>query len=463
MIRLQDQTTFRPQQADVPLTQCACEYCGPNCVFHRVTPAMRAVRHGHDASVAVTDGTRLWLNLADETHPPEHPLHWAPPTITRAARADLVRAIQAAASVHIVPITGVCDCGFIVEVITGSPLADLNTEPAWHREAGVAHRLPPLSMMSWVDFAGRAAGLAEGLHALHQCGIVHGDPFPFNAMLTAAGAAVWVDLNDVLPATPHLVALDVWAFVTFTLFPSISKLPQWHPVAVADLGRELEGLPLGELLPMLAGRLRVAAADSAGVVPASGERVITTAWHERADELGEVARRQTPLALQVYYRAYEWNAEAAHQRARYLAAEQARHQLVEREIHRTVGLQQQRRLEELERWSAELEGARHWLEDQCATLRQTADQKAQFAQEQQQWAQTLDQARRWLSEQVNNWRQAAVKRDEIIQEQRAWMATLEKGKSWLEQDRNRWQQLAEERGRALREIREQSSAVPKAT
>ena len=81
------------------------------------------------------------------------------------------------------------------------------------------------------------AELAQGLDELEKMGLAHGDPYPFNAIYTSAGAA-WVDFGH-LTDDPTQLARDAWAFVLFTVLHTLGKSSEHSPALLKNLTETL--------------------------------------------------------------------------------------------------------------------------------------------------------------------------------------------------------------------------------
>jgi peptidoglycan/xylan/chitin deacetylase (PgdA/CDA1 family)/SAM-dependent methyltransferase len=62
---------------------------------------------------------------------------------------------------------------------------------------------------------------------------------------------------------------------------------------------------------------------------------------------------------------------------------------------------------------------------------------------QQKYIAELEEAKNWLEQQLANWQQATAERDDQIRELQAWIAELEAAKIWLDEQRQIWQRQAE--------------------
>jgi hypothetical protein len=278
-----------------------------------------------------------------------------------------------------------------------------------------------LAALSWTDFTRILSNLTEGLQNLHELGIAHADPFPINAMVIDK-QGIWVDVNGIVNASSLSKAVDIWTYLTYTVMTRLLKLRTWDPEFPKRILAIVARAKLHDILPQICQLLKQSAdapatADSP-MTPTDLAKIASMCseydMQLRTDELGDVARRLAPAGLTHFYISFEWNAQVAAERERYLAAEQVRHMLVEREIQRTLTLRYQAQIDELKGWTVELEQARAWLEGQR-----------------------------------NNWQKIAEEREQVIQEQQKWIAQLEQGKAWLEEQRNNWQHIAEGKGQKL--------------
>lgn len=455
-IRIKAATHLRPYQAELTRQACEITYCSDECVFRCVpNDAQVVVQSTATHSVALVSVDKLWLNISNETHPADHPLYVGEQQITAAERAQILRTIQHAQLAHIVTLRDVCDCGMIMDVLDGLPLASVHQRPAWHRNAFRSAHDDALATMTWPAYLGVMADLAEGVQALHERGIVHGDLFAFNAIVQDAQHGIWIDLNDVLPATLQGKAIDVWAFVTYTLLTSLLRLTHWQPDVIAGALAIVAREPLDGMLSRLASHLR-SHQHSADQVPLDNQALaqLGTMYQQhdpqqRADELGTVARLLTTKGLLHFHRSYEWNAAVALERERYLAAEQTRHMLVEHELHRAMTARYEPQVVDLKNWIDELERGKAWLDEQRATLqaaleqqRTDLEQQQVTIEQQQAWIAELEQGKAWLDEQRHTWQAEAERRAATIDEQRQWIAELEQAKAWHEQQAAHWQAQA---------------------
>lgn len=104
-----------------------------------------------------------------------------------------------------------------VQILDGEAFEDAATTPAWKKVRGIVGKAPssglknqPVAFDQWRSWMGE---LANGLDELEKVGLAHGDPYPFNAICTGAGAT-WVDFGH-LTNDPAQHFKDAWAFVLF--------------------------------------------------------------------------------------------------------------------------------------------------------------------------------------------------------------------------------------------------------
>lgn len=433
---------LRSNQATLAAHEYQITYCSEQCVFHNVPDNEQAVVQSAQAgSIALLSAGQLWLNISHETHAADHPLYVSEQQITVSARAQLLRTVQQAKPVHVVSVRDVCACGMIIDVLEGLPLANVHQRPAWHRSAFRSEHDDALATMSWSMYLDVIADLAEGVQALHEAGIVHGDLFAFNAIVQDEHG-IWIDLNDILPATARGVAVDVWTFMTYTVMTSLMRLKHWQPTVIADAFAIVEQAAVGDILRQLASHFRQARQQNREEQPFNnsdlsiiGEIYQRHAPQQRSDELGSVARLLSAKGLLHTYRAYEWNAAVAMERERFLAAEQSRHMLVERELQRTLSQRYEGEITALKHWINELEQGKSWLDEQCVRLQASLEQ-------QQDWIDELERGKTWLDEQRANWQTEAERLMTIVAEQQQWITELEQAKAWNQQQAAYWQAQA---------------------
>jgi hypothetical protein len=449
--------SLRPKQSYLSLSECEIEVCSSTCVFAHLPDEFKIIRHGHREDwPAIISKNRLWLNFSDTVHPPGHPLYTPEMNITQDEREALLKHISQAGPAHVVRVHEVCDCGLVIDLIEGWPLADINSWPVWHRSSSNQSVDALLAALSWTDFTRILSNLTEGLQNLHELGIAHADPFPINAMVMDK-QGIWVDVNGIVSASPLSKAVDIWTYLTYTVMTRLLKLRTWDPEFLKRILTIVARAELHDILPQISQFLKQSANAPATadlpVVPGDLAKIAGMCseydMQLRTDELGDVARRLAPAGLVHFYISFEWNAQVAAERERYLAAEQVRHMLVEREIQRTLTLRYQVQIDELKGWTVELEQGRAWLEGQRNNWQKIAEHHEQIIQEQRGYITELEQAKAWLEEQRNNWQRTTEESIQIVQEQRDRIADLEKSQDWLEEQRANWHKMAEERGHVI--------------
>jgi hypothetical protein len=413
----------RPNQVELTQDEYRIEYCSKTCVYRDLTETFRVVALGfYRKSIAALKQRQLWLNISSTTHEPDQPLFWPTKPTFQHERAKLLRQIRVAKPDHIVPISAVCDCGFVIEVISGVPLEDFGTWPVWHRLKDPEQRGDALTSIRWPEYLSVMRNLAKGIANLHQLSIAHNDLFSFNAMVTPEHSGVWVDLNSALPLSPTLRAIDIWTFLTYTVWGSLLRIQEWQPNVVFGLPHILSNHSLAEILPALIAHL-MATPDRTQALDSTARAELIRVYascrlNGRDDELGDVARQLTATGLLIHQRAYRESSLAAIEHERYLAAERVRHRLVERELQRTTLSHFQPRITE--------------LEQDIAALRYQHSYWRDLAEKREHWIQKLDQDIVTLDGQQAYWRDLAEKREHCIQK-------LDQDIVALQEERSRWE------------------------
>jgi len=384
MIKLA-QERFRPHQASFSLEECQIDFCSSACIFQNLPSSPQIVRHGSSKSgLAIVSGQELWLNISDETHPQDHPLYLLDQKVTISERYMLLERIKQVMPEHVVKILSLCHCGMVIEILDGLPFVDIGTSPLWHRKMYRSqHQRDALSKMRWAEFLAVMTDLGEGIQALHEQGVAHGDLFPFNAMVTTDNRGVWVDLNDVLPATSLAIALDIWTFINYTFMASLLRLKSWQPEVVRQIVEIVAEKKQEHILRTVVSDLKIANDQhNESEIPLNEQAlaVLAEIYHQsglqaREDDLGYVSQLLSFKGLIHFYGVFEWNARVARERERRLAAEQVRHTLVEREIQRTLSLRYQAQIEGQTAWITELEQGKAWLEEQWRNWQRIAEER----------------------------------------------------------------------------------------
>lgn len=392
---------LRASQAFVPRDQVVVAFCSAECVLHQVPAEARAARlsSGSEQPLLVTSD-RLFLNVSSRAHPPGHPLHGAQPPQSPERRAGWLRKLVGAKLQGVVEVHAVCDCTLCIALISGPPLVDAGTRPPWLLALAPADRRDAASALTLRQLFGVLSDLATGLDLLHQQGLVHGDPFSSNAMVTQDGRGLWVDLNGVHPLTDELRALDIWGFALYALIAASAAAPTWNRKALEAALGELNTTPLAQCLSRMAGALRLAAeADEAGAPvddAAIGELAQLFAGcglERREDLLGQVHRRASSVGLVRAFTAFQWNRQCATRWETLFEAERVRHRLVEQELNRTLTQRYQGQLDELRGWIAELEKAKAWNSEQRVSWEAESNRLRALLQAEGQHNQTESQLR----------------------------------------------------------------------
>ncbi len=263
----------------------------------------------------------------------------------------------------------------MMPVVKGTVLVDDETRPAWHRRLFRESTEPAASTLPWPQLSSALADLAEGLAQLHAIGIAHNDPFPYNAIVTEPGVAVWIDFNSCVPATPDSRAVDIVGFVAYSLTISFVRSGRWPPSLLWPLRACLRQSDAATVLSDLAQLLRAGpAAEAEGPAVAKLEiGQCLEALNAREDSIGEVARALTAKGLTTYFNEYGLLRQVASRREQLLNAERARHQVAEREIHRTGEIRREQEIGELKAWVTELERGKAWLNEQWVNWRAQAE------------------------------------------------------------------------------------------
>jgi glycosyltransferase involved in cell wall biosynthesis len=110
-----------------------------------------------------------------------------------------------------------------------------------------------------------------------------------------------------------------------------------------------------------------------------------------------------------------------------------------------VALQESTKLcERQQRWIAELEKGKAWLEEEWQKWQHVATERQAAIEQQQVWITELEKGKAWLEEEWQKWQHVATERQAAIEQQQVWITELEKGKAWLEEERQKWQHVATE-------------------
>lgn len=343
--------------------------CGEGCSLRQASGDARPVRlTPAGEAVALLDGDRLFLNVSAHAHPRGHPLQGGDAPATASVRAGWLRQLVGVDLPGVARLYAVCDCAVEMELVRGEKLIDAGTRPPWYADAELPTKAPGSRFQQRLR---ALACLAEGLHGLHQRGLVHGDPFGTNAIVRPDGSAAWIDLNGVHPLSEELRALDVWGFVIYSLAAGCADTGAFSAEAAATALRPLGSSNLDDCLPQLANGLRAAADAGHAEVPfgdaasyAFADLLAGSGLGERSDALGAVHRRGCTRGLIVAFVAFQWNRQSALRWERHAEAERIRHRLVELELGRTIGARYQQQLDELRAWTSELESAKAWNSEQ---------------------------------------------------------------------------------------------------
>jgi hypothetical protein len=313
-------------------------YCGAECAYRTVLPGAKVC--DHNGKDAVVGDNKVWLPFSTQCHPPGHPLHRAD-RVSIAERAALLASLVANPVKYVSRVLTSCKCSYVLPLASELSLISPPVVPPWVRRFVDPRANKPRPMTEWSTFANAIASLAKGLRAMHARGIVHGDPFLFNAIWDAADYACWVDLGEIAPYDDTGEALDVFVFWQFGL---LALLPGTEaPRAAIDHLRRLAKSPDAD---KLAG-LEQLNSFNAKCSPVAIEEAL---------ELSALSLRANPThctvaarALSVYYRAFRWNEAAAIRFDQQRALEQARHRIAEREMQRILQLDNNREVARLQR------------------------------------------------------------------------------------------------------------------
>lgn len=353
------------------------EPCSEACILRECPPDGQVVSHGgFRNSVALISEDRLWLSIASGRHNVGHPLQLGPTSpFSTSDRRALLDLVLKTAPRYCAPIQSVCACSFSMPILSGRVLIDDDTRPNWHRRLFWAVRDDAASTFSWTQLACSLADLAEGLANLHTLGIAHNDPFAYNAVGYSDRDSVWIDFNSLLPASPETMAVDVFGFVAYTMVPSLVRSGYWAPDTLQRVCEGFRTDASSTLLSSLADRLRQADTiePADGSVDYPGPEQCVIALGDRSDLMGAVARSNSAHGLTVYFREYGLLRRASLNGRRLLEAERVRHQIVEREIHRTAEVRRELEVASLRSWIDELEQGKAWLEDQRINLKAQAE------------------------------------------------------------------------------------------
>lgn len=436
-------------------------YCGTSCVFHELNETTEFVRHGtREGSIAALHHERLYLNIRAGTHPLGHPLHLPeiePPSVEQ--RAVLLRAVAQHAPSHVEPIHGVCSCGFVLRVAPARPVVDEGNRPGWHRRLFPLMDAVPLESWSFGQMTGRTADLAEGLSGLERIGVAHGDPYLFNALLCDKTGARWVDFNDMLPATPSTLLRDRIAFLLYCVRYLFSRSVDAPHGVVNDIISDFRARLTEPLaLARLAKNLRHAGGQDN--LPAQHDDDHRAEARKSTEKMLPEARRiESQLLEQGFmtaYNAWRWNFEQVIKTQQLRRSEQIRHQILERELGRTLEQQALQRVSmltserdhllnataELKTTIDELYKGKDWLEQQWKTWKGLAeDRERQIAVTNEVADQVevlrlqnkqLQESVEWYKSQKESWESESDHRDSVINKLKLEVQTLLERKSMLD-------------------------------
>ncbi len=118
--------------------------------------------------------------------------------------------------------------------------------------------------------------------------------------------------------------------------------------------------------------------------------------------------------------------------------------------HQRTDLSDQR-IEQLQRWIADLERGKLWLEQQLAEWQRVAEKQAAEIEQFRGWLDDASHTQAWLEQQRANWESEAHTALAHLAEQQVWSLQLESGKIWLEDQRASWEREAQALQRQVNE------------
>lgn len=118
-----------------------------------------------------------------------------------------------------------------ISVVHGWPLQEICTQPEWQQRENAFEKAPVLS----IEIVKRClSDLTQGLIGLHNLGIAHGDPFPFNAILHQDGHGTWIDLGNISDLSEQII-YDIYIFIQYTVMYMLIEACETSEALLKDL------------------------------------------------------------------------------------------------------------------------------------------------------------------------------------------------------------------------------------
>ena len=210
-------------------------YCSCGCLRKKYGDTIE-LKHGQTQETKyaqwVGEKKALLLSIAPSQRSLEHPLG---KQHTHQTTKSLWKKIAVNPHKNLMEVEEVCQCTALVKPINGVPLYNAQTTPTWLAlRVGWSDYLQEKGTLDHQEWSRIMADLCTGLRHLHNLGVAHGDPFPFNVLIKNDGTAVWVDFGNITDAPDYFVK-DVYAFVLYTLLFSM----KWCSAISVSLLEEL--------------------------------------------------------------------------------------------------------------------------------------------------------------------------------------------------------------------------------
>jgi len=312
-------------------------FCSDTCLLRDIDDSSRVVRTGQTDATALTvilGEDNLLVPLAGARRTDAHVL--GAQNGHKKGRENWGKLIGCKYSA-LMPVYGVCDCMAEVQILDGEAFEDAATTPAWKKVRGIVGKASssglknqPVAFDQWRNWM---CELANGLDELEKMGLAHGDPYPFNAICTGAGAT-WVDFGH-LTDDPAQHFKDAWAFVLFTVLHTLGKSRAYSPTLLKNLA---EALAVAEQ-PRRFDRMQKALSESySDIVPISDARVPSLIFAEAVAEQSQKIFQSPDLSKLLLKSVVQYYSDFLHHIQRgnqYLAGfnfEKQRHHFVEQEM-----------------------------------------------------------------------------------------------------------------------------------
>ena len=215
------------------------DYCSANCL-HKKYSNLEQVAHGQTAETKnaylIDGGKQVLLSLKASNRTNTHPLGAQHTT----QKLELLwKTIAQNPHENLMTINEVCECSASVVAVQGIPLYNAKTTPGWLAvRVGWDDYLQQKKKLGTQEWCALMADLSAGLEHLHQLGIAHGDPYPFNAMVTNEGKALWVDFGNITD-DPTYFRKDVLAFAIYTLIFTVKYCEAISPSLLQELAEAI--------------------------------------------------------------------------------------------------------------------------------------------------------------------------------------------------------------------------------